>query len=70
MNVQVETNTLLAVLLAAARCGAWLMITPPFSARGVPTPVKALLSIAIVVIVTDMIAVAGLMIANWREHQR
>jgi len=30
----------------------------------------AVLSIAIVVIVTDMIAVAGLMISNWRQHQR
>jgi len=30
----------------------------------------AVLSIAIVVIVTDMIALGGLMIANWREHQR
>jgi len=29
----------------------------------------AVLSIATVIIVTDMIAVAGLMIANWREHQ-
>lgn len=30
----------------------------------------AVLSIAVVIIVTDMIAMAGLMIANWREHQR
>lgn len=28
----------------------------------------AVLSIAIVVIVTDTLAVAGLMIANWRER--
>jgi flagellar biosynthetic protein FliR len=48
VNLTIETNTLLAVLLGAARTGAWLMLTPPFSARGVPTPVKALLSIAIV----------------------
>jgi hypothetical protein len=30
----------------------------------------AVLSVAIVVIVTDMIALAGLMIARWREQQR
>jgi flagellar biosynthetic protein FliR len=56
VNFQVETNTLLAVLLGAARCGAWLMITPPFSARGVPTPIKALLSVAIVVPLTPRLA--------------
>jgi flagellar biosynthesis protein FliR len=56
LNVQIATNTLLAVLLGSARCGAWLMLTPPFSARGVPTPVKALLSVAIVVPLTPRLA--------------
>ncbi len=49
MNFNIATNLLLATLLGGARAGAWLMLTPPFSARGIPTPVKALLSIAIVV---------------------
>lgn len=56
MNVDVATTTLLAVLLGSARTGAWLAITPPFNARGVPTPVKALLSVAIVVPMTPRLA--------------
>jgi flagellar biosynthesis protein FliR len=56
LNLEIATNTLLATLLGAARAGAWLTLTPPFSARGVPTPVKALLSIAIVVPLTPQLA--------------
>jgi flagellar biosynthetic protein FliR len=56
VDVNVETNTLLAVLLGAARSGAWLALTPPFNARGIPTPVKALLSVAIVIPVAPRLA--------------
>ena len=49
MNVSVETNALLAVLLGSVRAAAWLTLCPPFSTRGIPAPVKALLSVAIAV---------------------
>ena len=52
MNVSVETNALLAVLLGSVRAAAWLTLCPPFSTRGIPAPVKALLSVAIAVPLT------------------
>ena len=47
MNLDVPTAELLALLLGAARTGAWLMLCPPFSSRLIPGPVKALLSIGL-----------------------
>jgi len=49
VDVSVETNALLAVLLGSVRAAAWLALCPPFSTRGIPAPVKALLSVAIAV---------------------
>lgn len=56
MNVQVATGTLLAVLLGSVRAAAWLSLSPPFNTRGIPAPVKALLSVAIAVPVTPRLA--------------
>ncbi|WP_127498435.1 flagellar biosynthetic protein FliR [Actinoplanes solisilvae] len=47
MNLSLPTAELLALLLGAARTGAWLMLCPPFSSRLIPGPVKALLSVAL-----------------------
>jgi flagellar biosynthetic protein FliR len=47
MNWDVPTADLLAILLGAARTGAWLMISPPFNSRFIPGTVKALLSVAL-----------------------
>jgi flagellar biosynthetic protein FliR len=47
MNWNVPIADMLAILLGAARTGAWLMICPPFNSRLVPGQVKALLSVAL-----------------------
>jgi flagellar biosynthetic protein FliR len=47
MNWDVPIADLLALLLGAARTGAWLMICPPFNSRLIPGTVKALLSIGL-----------------------
>ena len=47
MNLSVPTAEMLALLLGAARTGAWMMVCPPFNSRLIPGPVKALLSIGL-----------------------
>ncbi|MFF5295617.1 flagellar biosynthetic protein FliR [Paractinoplanes globisporus] len=47
MNWDVPIADLLAIMLGAARTGAWLMIAPPFNSRFIPGTVKALLSIGL-----------------------
>jgi flagellar biosynthesis protein FliR len=47
MDFRVPTAELVALMLASVRAAAWLMISPPFAGRMMPTPVKALLSVAI-----------------------
>jgi len=47
MNWDVPIADLLAIMLGAARTGAWIMLCPPFSSRLIPGTVKALLSVGI-----------------------
>ena len=47
MNWNVPIADMLAILLGAARTGAWMMISPPFNSRFIPGTVKALLSIGL-----------------------
>ncbi|GAA0483379.1 flagellar biosynthetic protein FliR [Paractinoplanes deccanensis] len=47
MNLDVPIADLLAIMLGAARTGAWLMICPPFNSRLIPSTVKALLSVGL-----------------------
>ena len=47
MNFDLPIAELIAVMLGAARAGAWLVICPPFNSRMIPPQVKALLSIGI-----------------------
>jgi flagellar biosynthetic protein FliR len=47
MNWDVPTAELIAVMLGAARAGAWMLMCPPFSSRLIPGPVKALLSVGL-----------------------
>jgi flagellar biosynthetic protein FliR len=47
MPIDLPATTLLAVLLAAMRAGAWLAIAPPFNNKAIPVPAKALLSVAV-----------------------
>jgi flagellar biosynthesis protein FliR len=45
--VSLPTPGLIALLLAAIRVAAWLVICPPFDSRIMPAPVKALLSVGL-----------------------
>jgi flagellar biosynthetic protein FliR len=47
MNWDVPITDLLALMLGAARTGAWIMISPPFNSRLIPGTVKALISVAL-----------------------
>src|SRR6478736_3913240 len=47
MPIDLPAETLLTVMLAAMRAGAWLAIAPPFSSRSIPRTIKALLSVVI-----------------------
>ena len=47
MNFELATSELVAVMLGAARAGAWMILCPPFSSRLIPGQVKVLLSIGL-----------------------
>jgi flagellar biosynthesis protein FliR len=47
MNYDVPIAELIAVMLGAARAGAWMLLCPPFNSRLIPGPVKALLSVGL-----------------------
>jgi len=47
VNVDVAIAELVAIMLGAARAGAWLMLCPPFNSRLIPGQVKVLLSIGL-----------------------
>ncbi|HEY0000037.1 MAG TPA: flagellar biosynthetic protein FliR [Actinoplanes sp.] len=47
MNFDAPIADLLALMLGAARTGAWMMISPPFNSRLIPGPVKALMSVGL-----------------------
>jgi flagellar biosynthetic protein FliR len=55
MNATVAQSTVLAILLGSVRTGAWLAICPPFNSGGIPTVVKALLSVAITLPMTPLL---------------
>ena len=56
MDFRVEADLLFAMLLGSLRAAAWLTVSPPFSTRGIPAPVKALLSVAIALSVAPRLA--------------
>jgi flagellar biosynthetic protein FliR len=47
VDVHLPTNELVALMLAAVRAAAWLVIAPPFAGKMMPATVKALLSVAL-----------------------
>src|SRR5689334_10944956 len=49
MDFSFPAQTVTALMFGAARAGGWLAVCPPFNTRLIPTPVKALLSVAITV---------------------
>ena len=46
MQTTVPMATLVALLLAVARTGAWLIVCPPFNGRAIPMTVKGVLAVA------------------------
>ena len=56
MEVSIPQSMFVAFLLATTRAAAWLMISPPFSSRVIPSRVKALLAAALALLVTPRIA--------------
>jgi flagellar biosynthetic protein FliR len=47
MNWNVPIAELIAIMLGAARAGAWMLLCPPFNSRLIPGPIKALLSVGL-----------------------
>ena len=75
MELDLSLSTVIAVLLASVRAGVWLALCPPFSNRGTPQMVKALLSVAIALPLAPKLALqipqpmsAGFLIANAVEQ--
>jgi flagellar biosynthetic protein FliR len=56
VQFDIPTGTLVALALGSIRAAAWLMISPPFSAKSIPATVKGLLSIAIALPATPSLA--------------
>jgi flagellar biosynthetic protein FliR len=47
VQFEVQTATLVTLLLVTARIFAWSVVAPPVATAGVPTPVKTVLSVAL-----------------------
>jgi flagellar biosynthetic protein FliR len=56
VSLQLQTSTLVGLLLASIRAAAWLVVSPPFNSRTIPGQVKALLSVAIALPITPGLA--------------
>jgi flagellar biosynthesis protein FliR len=74
VSLQLQTSTLVALLLASIRAVAWLVVCPPFSSRAIPAPVKALFGVAIALPVSPSLlgglpalTTAGLMVSVFEQ---
>ena len=47
MQLDIATANLLGLLLALARTGAWVAISPPFSTRLIPGPIRAAIAVGL-----------------------
>jgi flagellar biosynthesis protein FliR len=56
MNWDVPIAELVAIMLGAARAGAWMMLCPPFNSSLIPVPVKALLSVGLALPMTPYLS--------------
>ena len=59
MELTIPMSTFVAFLLATARSAAWLVISPPFSSRVIPSRIKALLAAAFALVVTPRLAASA-----------
>jgi flagellar biosynthesis protein FliR len=51
MQIQLQSNALIALLLVSTRIFAWSMIAPPIASAGVPTVVKTALSVGLALVI-------------------
>jgi len=51
MQIQLESSTLIALLLVSTRIFAWSMIAPPIASAGLPTVVKTALSVGLALVI-------------------
>ncbi|MEU7903122.1 flagellar biosynthetic protein FliR [Actinoplanes sp. NPDC049118] len=65
MNWDVPTAQLLALMLGATRCGAWLMLCPPFNSRLIPTQVKVLFSIGMTLPMMPYLTASAPPVETW-----
>jgi flagellar biosynthetic protein FliR len=59
VELTIPMSTFVAFLLATARSAAWLVISPPFSSRVIPSRIKALLAAAFALVVTPRLAASA-----------
>jgi flagellar biosynthetic protein FliR len=59
VELSIPMSTFVAFLLATVRSAAWLVISPPFSSRVIPSRIKALLAAALALLVTPRLAASA-----------
>jgi flagellar biosynthetic protein FliR len=65
VNWDVPVTEIVAIMLGATRCGAWLMLCPPFSSKLIPTQVKVLLSIGLTLPMAPYLVASTPSIDTW-----
>lgn len=56
MTIDVAAPQLVALLLAAARAAAWLVVAPPFATKSIPAPAKGVLAVGLALPVVPRLA--------------
>jgi flagellar biosynthetic protein FliR len=57
LSIELGMTALLGLLLGTVRSAAWLMVSPPFSTRLIPGPIKAVIAVALALPVSSRLAV-------------
>jgi flagellar biosynthetic protein FliR len=57
VTLELGLQALLGLLLGTVRSAAWLMVSPPFSTRLIPGPIKAVIAVALALPVSSRLAV-------------
>lgn len=65
MQLQLSPQVLVALLLAAIRAVAWLVVCPPFNGRGLPMAAKALFAVAVVIPMVPRLAPQTPALDSW-----
>jgi flagellar biosynthetic protein FliR len=57
VTLELGMQALLGLLLGTVRSATWLMVSPPFSTRLIPSPIKAVIAVALALPVSSRLAV-------------